>query len=87
MAARNPDRPRPPSDGAPVAPRRAQRPVALLTVSCLVAAVLALPLVFLLIEASGAGVAEVAHLIFRPLTASLLWNTVRLTVVVTLRAR
>ena len=46
--------------------------------------VLALPLAFLLIEARGAGAAEVAHLIFRPLTASLLWNTVRLTVVVTL---
>ncbi len=64
-------------------PRRARRPVALLTVSYLVAAVLALPLVFLLIEARGAGASAVAHLIFRPLTGSLLWNTVRLTVVVT----
>jgi iron(III) transport system permease protein len=68
---------------AVLAPRRARRPVALLTVSYLVAAVLALPLVFLLIEAHGAGASEVAHLIFRPLTLSLLWNTVRLTVVVT----
>jgi iron(III) transport system permease protein len=68
---------------AAVASRRARRPVALLTVSYLVAAVLALPLVFLLIEAQGAGVSDVAHLIFRPLTASLLWNTVRLMVVVT----
>jgi iron(III) transport system permease protein len=64
-------------------PRRAHRPVALLTVSYLVAAILALPLVFLLIEAYGAGTAEVVHLIFRPLTGELLWNTVRLTVVVT----
>ena len=64
-------------------PRRSHRPVALLTVSYLVAAILALPLVFLLIEAHGAGTADVAHLIFRPLTATLLWNTVRLTVVVT----
>jgi len=48
-----------------------------------VAAVLALPLVFLLIEARGAGAATVTHLIFRRLTADLLWNTVRLTVVVT----
>ncbi len=64
-------------------PRRAHRPVALLTVSYLVAAILALPLVFLLIEAHGAGTADVVHLIFRPLTASLLWNTVRLAVVVT----
>ena len=66
-----------------VTPRRARRPVALLTLSCLVAAVLALPLVFLLIEASGAGFGDVLHLIFRPLTWSLLWNTVRLTVAVT----
>ena len=64
-------------------PRRPHRPVALLTISSLVAAVLALPLVFLLIEARGAGASEVLHLIFRPLTWSLLWNTVRLTVVVT----
>ena len=64
-------------------PHRSHRPVALLTVSYLVAAVLALPLVFLLIEAHGAGTTAVAHLIFRPLTGTLLWNTVRLTVVVT----
>ncbi|MDQ2811993.1 MAG: iron ABC transporter permease [Actinomycetota bacterium] len=67
-----------------VAGRGARRPAALLTVSSLVAGVLALPLVFLLIEAQGAGAAEVSHLIFRSLTFSLLWNTVRLTVVVTL---
>ncbi len=66
-----------------LAPQRPRRPVALLMVSYLVAAVLALPLVFLLIEAHGAGASAVAHLIFRPLTGSLLWNTVRLTVVVT----
>jgi iron(III) transport system permease protein len=66
------------------APRRTRRPVALLTASWVVAAVLALPLVFLLIEAHGAGVFDVAHLIARPLTGTLLWNTVRLTVVVTL---
>ena len=69
--------------GEKVTPRRARRPVALLTLSCLVAAVLALPLAFLLIEASGAGFGNVFHLIFRPLTWSLLWNTVRLTVAVT----
>ena len=74
------DRPRERAAGTP---RRAQRPVALLTVSYLVAAILALPLVFLLIEAQGAGTADVAHLIFRPLTGTLLWNTVRLAVVVT----
>jgi iron(III) transport system permease protein len=48
-----------------------------------VAVVLLAPLVFLVIEANGAGVSTIAHLIWRPLTASLLWNTVRLTVVVT----
>src|SRR5580693_5617210 len=64
-------------------PRRPHRPVALFTISSLVAAVLALPLVFLLIEAHGAGASEVLHLIFRPLTWSLLWNTARLTGLVT----
>jgi iron(III) transport system permease protein len=63
--------------------RRASRPVFLYAAGGLVAAVLALPLAFLLIEAHGAGVSEVAHLIARPLTGSLLWNTVRLSVVVT----
>ena len=73
----------PRTEPAAPASRRARRPVALLTVSYLVAAVLAVPLVFLLIEAQGAGASDVAHLIFRPLTGSLLWNTVRLTVAVT----
>ena len=51
--------------------------------SVAVALVLLAPLAFLLIEASGVGFATIAHLIWRPLTATLLWNTVRLTVVVT----
>jgi iron(III) transport system permease protein len=72
-----------PGTTAGLARRRTHRPVALLTLSWLVAGVLALPLVFLLIEAQGAGASDVAHLIFRPLTGTLLWNTVRLTVVVT----
>ncbi|QMU74023.1 iron ABC transporter permease [Streptacidiphilus sp. P02-A3a] len=55
-----------------------------MTVSALVTAVLLLPLAFLLVEARGAGVDTVASLIDRPLTGQLLWNTVRLTVVVTL---
>jgi iron(III) transport system permease protein len=74
--------------GGPMAAPRAgrarrRRPVTLTAASCLVAALLALPLVFLLIEAAGSGTSQVAHLIFRGLTAQLLWNTVRLTVVVT----
>jgi iron(III) transport system permease protein len=55
----------------------------LLALSVAVAVVLVLPLCFLLVEAHGAGLSTIWHLIFRSLTASLLWNTVRLTVVVT----
>ncbi len=64
--------------------RRKRRPVLLITWAALVAAALAMPLVFLLIEARGAGARTVIDLIFRSLTWQLLWNTVRLTVVVTL---
>jgi len=82
-----PDRPATPpagrSGGTAAGARRARRPVVLTAASAAVAALLALPLVFLLLEASGAGAAAVSHLIFRRLTADLLWNTVRLTVAVT----
>ena len=44
---------------------------------------LLVPLAFLLTEAAGAGVGQVASLIDRQLTEQLLWNTVRLSVVVT----
>jgi iron(III) transport system permease protein len=64
-------------------PRRRSRLAALTTASALVAAALMLPLIFLLIESRNAGFATVLHLIFRSLTAELLWNTVRLTVAVT----
>jgi iron(III) transport system permease protein len=60
-----------------------RRPRGLITLSAAVAIVLVLPLAFLLVEAHGAGTATTVHLIFRSLTAKLLWNTVRLTVVVT----
>ena len=63
--------------------RRARTPIVLVTVSTLVAVLLALPLVFLLIEAHGAGAGDVRRLMFRHLTVDLLWNTIRLTVVVT----
>jgi iron(III) transport system permease protein len=63
--------------------RRQRWPAALAVASLAVVCVLALPLVFLLVEAHGAGSSDVARLIFRRLTADLLWNTVRLTVVVT----
>ncbi len=67
----------------PVRGRAAPRPWGLLALSASVAAILATPLAFLLFEAHGAGTSTVLHLVFRGLTATLLWNTVRLTVVVT----
>jgi iron(III) transport system permease protein len=63
--------------------RRASRPWGLISLSAAVTVVLASPLVFLLVETQGAGTSTIVDLIFRSLTASLLWNTVRLTVVVT----
>ena len=82
--------PLPPADrgpgdgtGARLRRRRAAQPTGLLALSLLVAAVLILPLVFLLVEAQGAGVSRIASLIDRSLTAQLLWNTARLAVVVT----
>jgi iron(III) transport system permease protein len=66
-----------------VAARRARLPRPLLAAALLAAAVLALPLAFLLFEAAGAGGSEVTKLVFRSLTVTLLWNTVKLTVAVT----
>ena len=69
---------------AAVPARRAQRPRGLIAISAAIAALLAVPLVFLLIESRSAGISNVTGQIFRSLTGTLLWNTVRLTVVVTL---
>jgi iron(III) transport system permease protein len=66
-----------------VGARRRRTPLFLVCASVAVAAVLLSPLVFLLIEAQGAGISSVWDLIWRPVTATLLWNTVRLMVVVT----
>jgi iron(III) transport system permease protein len=63
--------------------RSVRAPCTLWLLCGLVAAVMALPLVFLFIFADHAGASEVRSLITRQLTARLLWNTVRLTVVVT----
>jgi iron(III) transport system permease protein len=65
-------------------PRATPQPWGLLTLSAAVAIILVAPLAFLLFEAYGAGSSTIFHLIFRGLTAQLLWNTFRLTVVVTL---
>jgi iron(III) transport system permease protein len=75
-------------DRKPAAPRArrhrgGQRPTLLIALSGLVAVAVLLPLVFLLLQAQGSGLSTVARLMWRPLTAQLLWNTVRLTVVVT----
>jgi iron(III) transport system permease protein len=69
--------------GQRVPARRRLPPWGLLWASGVVALCLLAPLGFLILEAHGAGVGTVAHLIWRHLTATLLWNTVRLTVVVT----
>jgi iron(III) transport system permease protein len=58
-------------------------PRGLLLISCLVAALLLLPLDFLLLEARQVGWDQLSALLFRPLTATLLWNMVQLAVVVT----
>ncbi len=63
--------------------RHTRTPKGLVIASTIVALILLAPLVFLLIESRGAGGAQVARLIWRPLTATLLWNTLRLTVAVT----
>jgi iron(III) transport system permease protein len=55
----------------------------LLAAGTVIALVLLAPLVFLVVEASQAGWHEVSRLLLRHLTATLLWNTIRLTVVVT----
>ena len=76
-------------DEAPPRPGTARRAPRLalsggVAVGAVVAVILLLPLAFLLIEAAGAGPAAVGRLVVRSLTVQLLWNTVRLGVVVTL---
>jgi iron(III) transport system permease protein len=79
--------PDPTPDHGDAAPRRRHRPRTprtLFGLSLVVVVALALPLAFLLTEAAGSGTTTVWHLIWRSLTAHLVWNTLRLTVVVTL---
>jgi len=61
---------------------RTRRGRGLVLVAALVAAVLLLPLVFLVIQAVQVGWATLANLLFRHLTATLLWNTMTLLVTV-----
>ncbi len=64
-------------------PRGPRRPRVLVALAAAVAAVLLLPLVFLVVEAVQDGWSTLSPIVFRQLTATLLWNTVSLTVVVT----
>jgi iron(III) transport system permease protein len=73
-----------PEAAGPAAPaRRRATPPLLLAAGALVAVLLLLPLAFLILEAVQNGWAALHPLLFRSLTATLLWNTVSLTVVVT----
>jgi len=85
-AVRRSRTPRTPRRTGRVHPRRpgADRPTTLFIISGLVSLAVILPLVFLLLEAQGSGVGTITSLIDRQLTVTLLWNTVRLAVVVTL---
>jgi len=73
-------------EGPPLSarPRSLRRPWVLTCLSVGVAAGLVLPLVFLLMQARQIGWSTLRPLLFRQLTVHLLWNTVSLTVVVTL---
>jgi iron(III) transport system permease protein len=59
------------------------RPIGLTVVAVLVSAVVLVPLAFLVVQAVQVGWAELHRLLFRHLTAVLVWNTVSLVVVVT----
>ncbi len=62
---------------------RGERAPVVTSASAIVVALLALPLAFLVLQAVTTGWSELRPVLFRHLTLSLLWNTVRLTVVVT----
>ena len=75
--------PRAPDTGPPAPARNRRAPLGLLAGAALVAVLLLLPLVFLILEAVQDGWSSLHPLLFRSLTATLLWNTVSLMVVVT----
>jgi iron(III) transport system permease protein len=64
-------------------PAKRRAPAGLLGLGALVAGAVSLPLIFLLLEAAQVGWATIKPLVFRDLTVTLLWNTVRLTFAVT----
>ena len=69
---------------AVVAARRPRPPIGLFAAGSGVALLIALPLLFLLLQAFQVGWTELSALLFRRLTLTLLWNTISLTAVVTL---
>ncbi len=76
--------PTPDGDGpGPGATRGRHRPWVLWGLSVAVAALLAVPLVYLVAEAASSGWSVTARLVFRSFTFELVWNTVRLSVAVT----
>jgi iron(III) transport system permease protein len=78
-----PAQPLTPEGGPPASARRRRTPRLLLAGAALVGGLLLLPLGFLILEAAQDGWSTLHPLLFRSLTATLLWNTVSLTVVVT----
>jgi iron(III) transport system permease protein len=80
----SPPPPLAPEGGPPAtSARRRDTPRVLLACGAVVAVLLLLPLAFLILQAVQDGWSTLHPLLFRSLTATLLWNTVSLTVVVT----
>jgi len=78
-------RDRQPARGRSAAPSGGRRrpPLTLLIPTLVIAAVLLTPVLYLVLQSRDVGLGSVAPLLWRHLTATLLWNTVSLTVVVT----
>jgi iron(III) transport system permease protein len=64
-------------------PARSRTPVLLWLAALAVAALLAVPLVYVVVQAAQTGWADTVRLVFRTFTLELVWNTVKLSVVVT----
>ena len=71
--------------GAVIGPvaARSRAPAVLWAVALLVAALLALPLVYVVVQAAQSGWSEILRLVFRRFTLELVWNTIKLSLTVT----
>jgi iron(III) transport system permease protein len=67
----------------PPASARRDRPLVLWVSALAVAGLLALPVAYVVVQAAQTGWSEIVNLVFRQFTLGLLWNTVRLSAVVT----